>query len=249
MKLIAAKFKLLRYSLPYWRSLLLILLTMLIGVGMDILRPWPTKLMVDQVLDGKPIPPKLAHWLSYLPHSAGQEGLLLWVAIATVLLFLAGWFLSTFNGVVMIGISQRMTYDLSADLFLHLQKLSLLFHSRRSVADSISRVTGDTYCVSTLLTGVVLPLVQAIVTLIAMFGIMWKLQPRLTLLSLFTVPFMVLAVRMFGGSMKDRTHKRRELEGRMMSVIHLALNAIPAVQAFTREEMETTRFRQCANET
>lgn len=241
--------KLLRYVLPYWRGLLVIAITMLIGIGMDILRPWPTKLLVDQVLDNKPMPAHLAHVMAWLPGGAGREGLLLWASIGTVLLFVAGSIVSMISGVAMLGVGQRVTYELGADLFMHLQKLSLLFHSRRSVADSISRVTGDTYCVTTLTTGVILPLAQSVVTLIAMFLIMWRLEPRLTLLSLTIVPFMMLSVRLFGGTMKERTHERRDLEGRMMGIIHLALNAIPAVQAFTREEREHARFRQCADDT
>jgi ATP-binding cassette, subfamily B, bacterial len=240
---------LLRYALPYWRGALVIIITMLVGVGIDILRPWPTKLLVDQVLDNKPVAPALAHLMTWLPAGSGREGLLLWASIATVLLFIAGSALGTISGVAMLGVGQRMTYELSADLFMHLQKLSLLFHSRRSVADSVSRVTGDTYCVTTLTTGVLLPLGQSVATLVAMFLIMWRLEPRLTLLSLGIVPFMMISVRLFGGSMKQLAHDRRDLEGRMMSVVQLALNAIPAVQAFTREERERAKFREYADQT
>jgi len=49
---------------------------------------------------------------------------------------------------------------------------------------------------------------------------------------------MMLAVKLFSRSMWTRTHERRELEGRMMGIIHQALTAIPAVQAFTREDLE-----------
>lgn len=34
------------------------------------------------------------------------------------------------SSVVSVGFNQRMTYELGADIFLHLQRLSLLFHSR-----------------------------------------------------------------------------------------------------------------------
>jgi ATP-binding cassette subfamily B protein/subfamily B ATP-binding cassette protein MsbA len=222
---------------------------MLAGVGMNVLKPWPTALLVDHVLGNKAIAPSVARVLAWLPASAGREGLLLWVTIGTVVIFLLGWVVGTINGWVMLGVGQRMSYDVGADLFLHLQKLSLLFHSRRSVADSINRVNGDTYCVQTLITGVIMPFVQSVVTLLAMFGIMWRLDHKLTLLSLVTVPFMMLAVKLFSRSMWQRTHERRDLEGRMMGIIHVALSAIPAVQAFTREEHEHSRFRKCADDT
>jgi ATP-binding cassette subfamily B protein/subfamily B ATP-binding cassette protein MsbA len=244
-----SKLRMLHYAVPYWRGWIVIVATMLAGVAMNVLKPWPTALLVDQVLGNKPMPPRAAAVLNWLPASAGREGLLLWVTIGTVAIFLLGWIVGTINGWVMLGVGQRMTYDVGADLFLHLQKLSLLFHSRRSVADSINRVNGDTYCVQTLITGVIMPFVQSVVTLLTMFGIMWRLDHKLTLLSLVTIPFMMLAVKLFSGSMWQRTHERRELEGRMMGIIHQALHAIPAVQAFTREELEHDRFRKCADET
>jgi hypothetical protein len=33
-----------------------------------------------------------------------------------------------------VRLGQRIVYELGADLFLHLQRLSLLFHTRRAVA-------------------------------------------------------------------------------------------------------------------
>ena len=44
-------------------------------------------------------------------------------------------------------LSQRMEFKLGADLFLHLQKLSVLLHHRRPLGDTIARVTGDASCV------------------------------------------------------------------------------------------------------
>src|SRR5207253_7878926 len=104
------------------------------------------------------------------------------------LIFLAGTLLSMVSTVAMVSFGQRMTYDLGADLFLHLQRQSLIFHSRRPVGDTIARVTGDPSCVQTLVTGALVPLLQSVVTLVVMFVIMWRLEPTLTLLSLTVVP-------------------------------------------------------------
>src|SRR5207248_1036694 len=130
------------------------------------------------------------------------------------------------------------TYDLGADLFLHLQRLSLLFHSRRPVGDMIGRVTGDPYCVQKLVTGALLPLLESVVTLITMFLIMWRLEPTMTLFSLGAIPCLLLAIQVFRRPIKSRSRQKRDLEGRMMSLVQQALNAIPAIQAFTREELE-----------
>jgi ATP-binding cassette subfamily B protein/subfamily B ATP-binding cassette protein MsbA len=175
--------------------------------------------------------------------------MLLWVCVSTVLLFLAGTLIGMINTFASVGLNQRMTYDLGADLFLHIQRLSLLFHNRREVGDIIARITGDPYCVQAIVTGVLLPQIRAVVTLITMFAIMWNLNQTMTLLSLGVVPFLMLTVCIFGRPMKGRTRERRDLEGRMMSVVQQALSAIPAVQAFTCEELEHARFCRYADAT
>lgn len=222
---------------------------MVLGIGLDVLRPWPMKLLVDNVLGKVPVPHQVTVFLNYLPASEGPAGLLFWISISTVVIFIAGTCLTTINSIASITFGQRMTFDLGADLFLHLQRLSLKFHSRQPLGDTISRVTTDAYGVQTLITGALLPLLQSIVSLIAMFWIMWNLHSTMTLLSLTVIPFLWLTIRFFKTSMKDRTRERRDLEGRMMNVVQQTLSAMPAVQAFTREEYEHTRFRRYADET
>jgi ATP-binding cassette subfamily B protein len=221
----------------------------LAGIGLSLAQPWPMKLLVDQVLGQAPIPQNIADALLYLPGPSGVQGLLLWVCLSTVLIFLIGSLVSAVSTTVSLRFSQRMTYDLAADLFLHLQKLSLIFHSRRSVGDLMSRVTGDSYCVQTLVNGAMLPVLQSIVTLVMMFVIMWNLEPTITLLSLSVAPFLYLSIRLFGKSMKTRGKERRELEVQMTSLVQQSLSALPAVQAFTREELEHARFRKFAEQT
>jgi ATP-binding cassette subfamily B protein/subfamily B ATP-binding cassette protein MsbA len=247
MKSTLRQLRLLKYVWPHWRGLITILLTMGLSVALDVARPWPTKLLIDQVLGGRPTPQQLKPVLALLPQSATPQGLLFWVCLSTVLIFLIGTLLSIASGVANVGLGQRITYSLGADLFRHLQRLSLLFHSSRSVGDNISRVTGDAYCVQTLVTSVLLPIVQSVVMLVTMFTIMWRLEPTMTLLALTVTPCLAITIRIFGKPMKTRSRETREIEGRMMSLVQQTLNAIPAVQAFTREEVEHDRFVKYAD--
>jgi ATP-binding cassette subfamily B protein/subfamily B ATP-binding cassette protein MsbA len=166
-----------------------------------------------------------------------------------VLIFLLRALLGMVCTAVSTAFGQRMVYDLAEDRFRHVQRLSLLFHSRRALGDLVGRVTGDTYCLQVLLGTTLLPLLQALLSLVAMFLILWELDPTLTLLSLGVVPALGLLIVLFGGPMKQRSRVRRDLEGRMMALVEQTLGAIPAVQAFTREEVESQRFRRVAAET
>src|SRR5438093_8581876 len=173
--------RLLQYLWPHWRDLVIVLMAMTLGIGLEVLRPWPIKLLVDNVLGQQPVPDPLKRFLVVLPGSQGVEGLLFWVCLSTVLIFLIGMLASMASTSASVRLGQRMVYDLGADLFLHLQRLSLLFHSRRPVGDMIARVTGDAYCVQMLVTGALLPLLHSGIMLAAMCSILWHLEPTITL--------------------------------------------------------------------
>lgn len=241
--------RLLRYVRPHWRRLLIVLLTMVLGIGVEVLHPWPLKLLVDQILGQQPLPGALQGLLDGLPGPHDRTGLLLWVVLSSVAIFTLSTLMAMWHTVVSVGLGQRLTYDLGADLFMHLQRLSLVFHSRQEVGDTTVRVTEDAYAVSELVTGALLPLLQAAVTLITIFVIMWRLQPAMTLLAAAVLPVQVIVMQLFGEHLKARTRKRRDLEGHMASIVQQALSAIPAVQAFTREELEHRRFRRFASDT
>src|SRR5215472_17411560 len=81
--------RLLRYVWPHWRGLCVVLGTMVLHIGLHILRPWPLKILLDDVLNQRKVPEELQSVLDVLPGPGGLEGLLLWVCLSTVLLVLA----------------------------------------------------------------------------------------------------------------------------------------------------------------
>ncbi len=237
--------RLLRYARPHRRGLSLMLLASLLEIGLNLARPWPLAILIDNVIGNHPAPA----WLTALPGAGSRHGLLAWVAAAEIVIFLAGTLASAASNFLSLKLGQRMTWSLAEDLFRHLQRLSLLFHTRRAVGDLIERVTTDCFSIDTLVTGALLPMVQALVTLIAVFAIMWALEWRLTLLAVGAVPLIVISVRYFGRPMKERSREQRDSEGRMSAIVEQTLGAIPAVQAFTRERYQELRFRQNAEQT
>jgi ATP-binding cassette subfamily B protein len=119
--------RLLRYALPQWKGVSASLLLAVLGVAIDVLKPWPLKLIVDSVLGGQPLPP-FAGWLSGMPGGETAETLLAWLAAGTLFLFLAAWARELAQSYLYAVVGSRMVYNLGAELFDHLQHLSLRFH-------------------------------------------------------------------------------------------------------------------------
>ena len=225
-----------------WPGLVWLLLVLLATVALDVLKPWPMKLMVDSVLAGKPLP-AAANWISKLPAAETPLGQLTWLAMGTVIVFGGFWLLQVLQTYVQTGLGSRMTYSLGARLFEHLQQLSLLFHSRRPTGDLVRRVTVDSRCVRDLLIGVVMPGATAIGTLLVMLIIMWRLDRVLTLLAVATVLPAALFLRRGMRRIEERSYERHEIEAEMTSLAEQTLTALPVIQLFQREDGVDHRFR------
>ncbi len=234
--------RLTRYAFRQWQGISLVILLTLIGVAFSALMPWPLKFIVDYVLVDKNLPASL-EWITVLPGTGTRAGLLGWLAAASVLLFLANRMVTIAYKYTQVGVGNRMMYDLGRDLFDHVQRLSLGFHSRQKKGDLVKRITANTRCVRKLVIDVFLPVFSALANFAVMFTIMWQLDPQLAVLALLVIIPLGILMRFIARAIAERTFQQHELEGEMGSLAEQTLSSLPMVQAFNREEHEVGRFR------
>ncbi|HEY5345716.1 MAG TPA: ABC transporter ATP-binding protein, partial [Verrucomicrobiae bacterium] len=239
----------LRYAARRRLPLAAVIATMLLNVGLNVLKPLPMVFLVDHVLQTKPMPPWMSRLVELLPGAPTTEHLIGWSVVATVLFFLFSWAIGLANAFANISLGQRMVYDLASDLFAKLQQLSLRFHASKSVGDNIRRVTADCACISTIIKDALLPVVSSVVTVAAMFGILWRIDATLTLLALAVVPYMILIFYFYAHPMLKFSYAEQETEARIYEVVEQTLSAIPVVQSFCREELNDRRFALATSQT
>jgi ATP-binding cassette subfamily B protein len=146
-----------------------------------------------------------------------------------------------------IRVGQRMVYDLAGDLFARLQRRSLRCYGRSSVGDSLMRVTGDSWCLQTVVDVLLYKPANALVGLVGTVAVMAAMDPRLTAAALVVAPLMVGASFGLGKRIRSAAKAGREVESRLQSHVQQTLGGIPVVQAFAQEEREHRRFRQFAD--
>jgi ATP-binding cassette subfamily B protein/subfamily B ATP-binding cassette protein MsbA len=230
------------YALRRKTSLALLLAAMLVKVGLDVLKPWPLKILVDHVLQDRPMTPALAQAVQALPGPFTPDSLLTWCVAATVLLFLLGWAVTLAISLASLAFGQRMAYDLGGELFRHQLGLPLFFHRGQGVGDSVRRVSADCGSVASMVKDSLLPILAAAVSLVVMFTIMWRLDPVLTFLALLVVPAMVLVFGRYAGPMLERGYRQQQAEGEIYNVVEQTMSGVPVVQAFCREDHADDRF-------
>src|SRR5437870_9489286 len=145
------------YYRPFLGQTIFGLFLSLIGIGLNLLKPWPFKVIVDDFLRaGQPI---RSDWRMWIP-------LLCLALVAIQLLWgIINWITSYFF--VKIGLQALL--KLRTDLYSYLQSLSLKYHDARRSSDSSFRVAYDSQSIQTIYNKGFTNVFGSIVTLIATF--------------------------------------------------------------------------------
>ena len=240
--------KLLRYALREWRWILAIIILTAASSAMTAVSPWPMKLLVDYALGSAGAPPALETILRSLAVEPGRGTLVVLAALASLAIFGINSLLGMGLNLSWNACGQRMVYALAADLFARLQRLSLLFHRRRTVGDSLSRLTGDTWCIYSVTDGLLVAPIQHAITLAVMIAIGFALDPVLAWLALAVAPLLALSSRYFGKRLKVRAKLGREAQSRLMSFVHQTLRSLPLVKTFGTEVRNSRSYDRLAGE-
>ncbi|HTG11788.1 MAG TPA: ABC transporter ATP-binding protein [Candidatus Eisenbacteria bacterium] len=224
------------YIWPHRSRMLWALAQVCLISALELLKPWPLKLIIDSVLGGAPLPWGLA------PDDLGTGALLLGACAALVIIYAALGAANVFANVTTIRIGQRMVRDLRSDLYAHLHRLSMAFHSRAQAGDLLYRVTADTFALQALTMNCLFPAVSALILLVGMSVVMVQLDAELTLLALGVCPILLLAIGRLNRQISAAAGEMRERESEVFGVVQRAMGAMRVIQAFTREDDEHRRF-------
>ncbi len=227
--------KILRRLAPY-RALFLgsVVQVLLIGF-LELAKPWPLKVIVDDVLGGRRLAwPGLA--------GVGPQTLLLIACGTLVGVYALLGALSVTSNYATISVGQRMVNDFRSELYAHLQRLSLAFHSRRQVGDLLYRLTSDTFAIQTLAMNGFFPILTSVVLLGGMLVVMLRLDWSLTLVALAIVPALFFSITGLSRRMTTLATDARVKESALWAVAQRTIGAIRVIQAFTTEEAEHRRF-------
>jgi ATP-binding cassette subfamily B protein/subfamily B ATP-binding cassette protein MsbA len=219
-----------------------------VSIGLGLLAPWPLKLVIDNVLGGRPLPGALDR-LGAAVAGNSSAGLLVMVVVGGLLLQVVTQILSMINTQVQVDTGQRMVYALRAKLLAHLQALALRHHIVTRTADSVYRLEADAYCVHDLVMRGLFSLFISVLTLAAMFVVLLRLDRSLALLSLAVIPLLYACLRYYSKRMVDRAQRVKELESKLIDRLYEILSGIKVVKSFAREPHELERFADSGRET
>jgi ATP-binding cassette subfamily B protein/subfamily B ATP-binding cassette protein MsbA len=225
------------YLRPYFRAFVFALALVVFISALELLKPWPLKVIIDHVLTETPVPWAFAH-------SWSSQNLLLLACAGLVVVYLLLGGLRILNDYTTIRIGQKMVNDLRRDLYSQIQRLSLSFHHRHQVGDLLYRLTSDTYAIQTLTMNGLFPVLCSLMLFVGMFLVMIRMDPLLTFLALVVCPilFVFVMISPLRGWLIASATRMHQQKSSVFSLVQWAIPALRITQAFTKEEEEHRRF-------
>ncbi|PYK78759.1 MAG: ABC transporter ATP-binding protein [Verrucomicrobia bacterium] len=221
------------------------------AIGLNLLKPWPFKIIVDEILKdhGDFVQFGFRWWFGghvTTPAFNAAEAIAL-LCLAMVVIQLLWSLLNLASNYIFVKIGLESLLRLRTELYAHLQRLSLKFHDTRRSADSSFRVAYDSQSIQTIYNKGFTNIVSSGVTLFGTFAIMLRLDWQLTLLSLAIVPLLFGTIYFFAKRIRTQSTTIQEQESALLTQAQEGLSSIRMVHAFGREEFEVSQFHRQAH--
>ena len=222
--------RVLTYARPYWSHIGGMLLTILASSALSVVTPLIFRQLIDNILPNKDL------------------NKLVMFAFALLLVPLLNGGISVIQRKLNASVGEGVIYDLRVALFVRLQRMSLRFFTNTKVGELMSRLNNDVVgaqnAISNTIVGIATNLIEATAILIVMFSLEW----RLTLGSVFVLPLFFLIARRLGAQLRVIAREGMDLNAQMNAHMNETLNIGGAllVKLFGRANEEGERFRQRA---
>ncbi|NLL42038.1 MAG: ABC transporter ATP-binding protein [Firmicutes bacterium] len=163
-------------------------------------------------------------------------GLLLFIVVT------AGFGLNYVQAYILQYTGQRIVFDIRQELFTHLQRLALRFFDTNPVGRLVTRVTNDTQNLHEMYTAVLVNLFKDIFMIMGIIVVMFRMDVRLALVSMATLPLIVVITAVFRIKAREAYRVTRVRLARINANFAENIAGIRLVQIFRQERRKFKEF-------
>ncbi len=216
--------RLLQYLRPYWRSVSVAFVAIIIGAAASLAQPYLIKIAIDRYIT--------------VGRLAGLDRLAA-LYLAILILAFAAEYVQTWT---MQLIGQWIMFDLRMAIYGHLQQLDLRYYDRNPVGRLMTRVTSDVDVLNDLFTSGVVTVFGDLFSLFGIMGMMLWMNWQLALVTFAVLPLIVLITQWFRSHVRDSYRVIRGLIARINAFLQENITGMSTVQLFRREALNFSRF-------
>ena len=214
---------------PYQSYIALLLCMMVLGVGLDLLPPYLTRILVDKVLTPK------TH-LDWLPL----------ILLGLVIAALGRQGLNIFIGRTSSLIGTRISKELRERLQAKLMSLSVDYYDRHSAGSLMSRVLWDVDYFQGFVSQVAQGFLLNVILVLGIGTVLFTMNWHLALLVLLPVPFVVIGTMFFWKYIYPQYYRLWDSQSKMSQLLTGLLQGVRLVKLFGQENREQERFSDSA---
>ncbi|MBQ3584029.1 MAG: ABC transporter ATP-binding protein, partial [Lachnospiraceae bacterium] len=154
--------------------------------------------------------------------------------ISAVFSFIQGW--------IMTGVSQKMCYNLRAEISKKLNRLPIRYYESRTVGEVLSRVTNDIDTLQMSFNQCITQLITSVTTLIGVLIMMLSISPIMTLVAFVILPLSGAFVGIVVKKSQKYFIVQQKYLGEINGQIEEVYSGHNIVKAFNREQIVTDEF-------
>ena len=218
--------RMLHYLRPYAGWVALGIFLSIAVSGMEAVRPYFTKIAVDQNIAQHDMPGLLRTTLLFL-------GVLMLRGLLQYLnTYLTQW------------IGQRTIFDLRMEIFAHLQRLGLTFYDRNPIGRLITRVTNDVEVLNEMFSSGIVMVFSDVFTIIGILYFMFSMNWPLALISLSVLPLLFYGTFLFRKKAREAYREVRLQIARINTFMQEHITGMMVDQVFGREHKSYEGFKK-----
>jgi ATP-binding cassette subfamily B protein len=228
-----------KYAMPYRLHVVAAGSLMLLGTVAELGWPYLMKPFMDGVLLGYPN--------SAGATTLGEPGrfrLLFILLMVWIGLRVATTGMEMTRMIVVAWLGGGITRDVRAELYEHLQRLTLRYYDRKQSGALISRMTRDTDNVWHLIVDISQEFVTQLVTFVGIGVMLFVLRWQLAVLILIPAPLVVVGTIFFWRKIHSVYHRLFHRWARMTAHLGDSLSGVRVIKAFAQEDREIGSFEK-----
>lgn len=218
--------RLLTYVKPYKQYVFLAIVLNILVASLGPLRPYLTKIAVDEHIANK-------NYNGLVEISLILLGVLIFQSFVQ-------YFLTYFTELM----GQKIIYDLRVQIFSHVQKLALKFFDKTPVGRTVTRVTNDVDALNEMFSSGIVEIFSDLFVIIWILIFMFSMSVPLSLVTLSVIPVLIFATFLFRKKVRETYRDVRKYLARLNSYMQEHITGMNVVQIFAREKTELNKFQK-----
>jgi len=174
--------------------------------------------------------------------AAGRMNVVIWAALGTVGMAVAGSVFSFLQGVLSARTAQGVAYDLRNRLYAKIQSLSFSYHDRAQTGQLLTRATSDVEAVRMFVGMGFIQLLSAILMMVGSITLLFATDWQLAFIILVLVPLTFGIFAFFAGKARPLFMQIQQRLADLNTVLQENLAGVRVVKAFARELHEQARY-------